>query len=610
MTATLSMVPLAQIRPSKANPRAEFDDERMAELIESVKRHGIISPLTLSRDGDDRYAIIAGERRYRAAKAAKLREVPAQVREVDGEALTLAVAENVIRADLSPLEEARAYRRLVKEHGETTKVAKLVGKSDRLVSERLDLLRLPDETQQLLAARKLPLACAPALIQIAEHEPLLADLTAAWLAERPQDAAGFPSDPGEVVDDVLAAEWTNDAGQPLHPVAYSVGGYYGPILPRGRARADAVSAVLAKLGAHAEAVEVAYGALPEISRTAEYDWQAREREERRQRDCFALSDEDADAARAFGCLLELPHPDGRGDHRYVTDPEWLADRLVQKVAAHVTAEKERKQHGQDGRKRATATDDDPEKEARREQRQRDYEARVSSRGRNLELGAALAKWQPKLDTDAVKLIGSLVLLHYGKAAAWAHRLCVEQPTTTNKQGKVTVRYPRGGQAEKQLHEEAAAALMRARTPEAALAVVLRLLLAQRLADTAGLPNADGQGVYEPQELSSSKVLAKLAKRVAPPSVKQHLAAEEAERERREQVWRDEQAAKLQEQRDKLAAGEAIRCECCFRMIESPDYATEKDGTLVHIGECEQEWGSAHSAADDDETDEEALDEAA
>src|SRR4051794_15705089 len=146
---------------------------------------------------------------------------------------------------------------------------------------------------------------------------MLADLTAAWLAERPQDAAGFPSDPGEVVDDVLAAEWTDDEGKPLHAVAYSVGGYYGPILPRGRARADAVPAVLAKLGTHAEAVEAAFRALPEITHTAEYDWQAREREERRQRDCFALSDQDADAARAFGCLLELPDPNG-GDHRYAT----------------------------------------------------------------------------------------------------------------------------------------------------------------------------------------------------------------------------------------------------------------------------------------------------
>ena len=78
-----------------------------------------------------------------ALMLARLREVPAQVREVEGEALTLAVAENVIRADLSPLEEARAYRRLVDEHGDAAKVAKLVGKSERLVSDRLELLRLP-----------------------------------------------------------------------------------------------------------------------------------------------------------------------------------------------------------------------------------------------------------------------------------------------------------------------------------------------------------------------------------------------------------------------------------------------------------------------------------
>jgi hypothetical protein len=102
-----------------------------------------------------------------------------------------------------------------------------------------------------------------------------------------------------------------------------------------------------------------------------------------------------------------------------------------------------------------------------------------------------------------------------------------------------------------------AALMRTKSPEAALAVVLRLLVAQRLTDTAGLPGADRQGVYEPRELTGSVVLTKLAKRVAPPSVKQHLAAQEAEREQREQAWRDEQTARLAEQRAKLVAGEPI-----------------------------------------------------
>ena len=587
MSATLTMVPLAKIKAREGfNPRGDFGEEQMAELVASVKRHGIITPLTLAPDGDG-FVIVAGERRYRAAKAASLTEVPAQVREADGEALTLAVAENVIRADLTPVEEAEAYRRLIDEHGDTAKVAKLVGRSERLIGERVELLRLPDEARALVAARKVSLSCAPVVVRIAEREPRLADLTAAWLAEHPAGAGYFPTAPGEVVDDVLAAEWQDDDGKSLYPVAYSVGGYYGPIIA-GR-RGDTLPAVLAKLGPHAESVEAAYAALPEIRHASEYDWAARDAEERRQRACLALTDDDADAARAFGCLLELPSPDGRPDHRYVTDPEWLADRLVQKITAYAAAETERREEKRE--QRASVTADDAEKEARRQERQRQYEERVGARARNLDLGAALARWQPKLDTDAVKLLGSLVLLHYGKAAAWAHRLCVEQPTTANKQGKVTVRYPRGAQAEKQLHEEALAALKRARSPEAALAVVLRLLVAQRLADSSGLPNADRQGVYEPQELTGSAVLSKLAARVAPPLVKRHLAEQEAERERRERAWQDEQAARLKQQRVQLAAGKLVRCACCGSPIETEAEAVEKHGTLVHAGDCEHEWGS-------------------
>jgi ParB family chromosome partitioning protein len=604
MTSTLTTVPLAKIKPREGfNPRSEFADEQMAELVESVKQHGIITPLTLAPDGDGRFTIIAGERRYRAAKAAKLKEVPAQVRDGDGDALALAVAENVIRADLNPVEEARAYERLVAEHGGAAKVAKLVGRSARLIGERLDLLRLSEEAQALLGARRVPLACAPALIRIAEREPLLADLCAVWLADRLHAAARFPSEPGEVVDDVLAAEWQDDDGRPLQPVAYSVGGWYGPLLPGGRNRDDMLPGILAKLAEHGQQVAAAYAELPEIAQEDEYDWHARQAREQRERECFALAPEDADAARAFGCLLELPGPDGRDDRRYATNREWLADRLVQKIAAHAAAEDERKQRESEAR-RPTGSQDDAEKEARRQQREREYEARVAARARNLDLGAALARWQPKLDTDAVKLLGSLALLHYGKAAAWADRLCVEQPTTTSKQGKVTVRYPRGAEAENELHREATARLTRARTPEDALAVVLRLLLAQRLVDPEGLPGADRQGVYEPQELSASKVLDKLARRVAPASVKRHVAEQEGERQRREREWRDKQAAKLAEQRAALVAGQPVRCACCFQPIASPEDAAEKHGSLIHRGECEDQWGSAQDETDD--ADEEAA----
>jgi ParB/RepB/Spo0J family partition protein len=298
------MVPLAKVKPRDGfNPRSEFDGDRMAELVESIRQHGIISPLTLAPDGDG-FVIVAGERRYRAAKQAKLSEVPAQVRHGDGDALTLAVAENVIRADLTPVEEAGAYRRLVEEHGTAAKVAKLVGRSEKLIRDRLDLLRLPDEARALVAARKVPLACAPALIRIAEGESLLADLVAVWLAARPADSADFPADPGRVVDDVLEGEWQGDDGQPLAPVAYSVGGYYGPLLPGGRNREEQLPRILAKLGAYAGPVESAYAELPAIHHNEEeYDWHARQAKERRERECFALGDEDADPARAYGCLL-------------------------------------------------------------------------------------------------------------------------------------------------------------------------------------------------------------------------------------------------------------------------------------------------------------------
>jgi hypothetical protein len=372
----------------------------------------------------------------------------------------------------------------------------------------------------------------------------------------------------------------------------------GPTLPRSVHDEQAVEAVLAKLGDHAGRVAEALATLPQIEHASEYDWAARQAEGTRWRECFSLDDQDADAARAFGCLLELPGRHGRS-HAYVTDPEWLADRLVQKIATHAAAASERTRRLTDDRDPA-AQEDDPEKEARRQERRRQYEARVSARARNLDLGAALATWQPKLDAEAVKLLGSIVLHQYGKAAAWAYRLCVEQPTTTNKRGTVTVRYPRGAEAERQHHEEATRALLRARTAEDALAVVLRLLVGQRLADTDGLPNADRQGVYEPQELATSKTLDKLARRVAPPSVKRRLADQAAERERREQAWRDEQAARLTEQREKLAAGETVRCECCLGMIESPSQAVEKHGHLVHSGDCEQRWGSGSDSYDEDE----------
>ena len=370
----------------------------------------------------------------------------------------------------------------------------------------------------------------------------------------------------------------------------------GPILPTSVHDEDAVAAVLAKLGGHAEPVAAALAELPEIAHASEHDWSARQAEGRRWRECFALTDADADAARAFGCLLELSGRNGRS-HAYVTDPEWLADRLAEKIATHATAADraqepgERRAHARQHRRTIP----------RRRRGGRSGSASTRSAcppARATSTSARRSRSGSRSSTPTPSSCSARSsCTQHGKAAAWAHRLCVEQPSTENKQGKVSVRYPRGAEAERKLHAEATDALRRARTPEDALAVVLRLLVAQRLVDTAGLPNADRQGVYEPQELAASPTLDKLARRVAPASVKQHLAAQEAEREQREQAWRDEQAARLQEQRDKLAAGESVRCECCLGPIDSADDAPRSTARSIHAGECEQQWGSA---TDEDE----------
>ena len=329
----------------------------MAELVESVKQHGIITPLTLAPDGDG-FVIVAGERRYRAAKQAKLKEVPAQVRDADGDALTLAVAENVIRADLNPVEEARAYERLVAEHGDAAKVAKLVGRSEKLIGERLDLLRLPDEAQALLAARRVPLACAPALIRIAEREPLLADLCAVWLAEQ---TLGRRAVPGRS----RARSWTTcsrPSGRTTtasrstrSPTASAAG--MGRSSPAAAAGTSSCRASCAKLGEHGEPVAAAYAELPEIPQEDEYDWQARQAEEQRERECFALTDEDADAARAFGCLLDLPGPDGRDAPLRHRSRVARGSARARRSPRTPAAEEERKQREREARTPSASQDD-------------------------------------------------------------------------------------------------------------------------------------------------------------------------------------------------------------------------------------------------------------
>ena len=145
-------LPLGSIRPNERQPRRRFDAEGISELAESVRAQGLVQPVVVRPSGPGAWELIAGERRWRAARAAGLATIPALVRESDDrDSLLLALVENVAREDLSPIEEARAYAVLIDEFGLTLgDVAERVGRSKPTVSNRIRLLDLPDDVIGLL----------------------------------------------------------------------------------------------------------------------------------------------------------------------------------------------------------------------------------------------------------------------------------------------------------------------------------------------------------------------------------------------------------------------------------------------------------------------------
>jgi len=172
-------VPLASITPNPHQPRAPIRDQDLVELAASIEEHGIIQPLVVTR-APDGYQLIAGERRWRAARLAGLPTVPVIVKDVaPSEMLELALVENLQRADLNPLEEAMAYRQLTEEFGLTQEqVARRVGKSRVAVSNTLRLLKAARPVQEALLAGKISEGHARALLGLERAEAQEAALKA------------------------------------------------------------------------------------------------------------------------------------------------------------------------------------------------------------------------------------------------------------------------------------------------------------------------------------------------------------------------------------------------------------------------------------------------
>jgi len=173
--ATITEVDIDRLSPNAFQPRAQFDDGRLDELAQSIRTHGVIQPIVVHRTRD-RFRIIAGERRWRAAQKAGLLKVPIAIRDVSqGQSLLeMALIENIQREDLNPIEEAHAYRRLADEfHMTQEAIAAAVGKDRATVANTLRLLKLPPEVQAEVAAGTLSMGHARALLALPNEPDLL-----------------------------------------------------------------------------------------------------------------------------------------------------------------------------------------------------------------------------------------------------------------------------------------------------------------------------------------------------------------------------------------------------------------------------------------------------
>lgn len=180
------MVPIEFVSRNPKNPRRYFDETELHDLAASIRQHGIVQPVVARTVAVNRYEIIAGERRWRAAQLAGLIEIPLIVRDVDDKtALEIAIVENVQRADLNPLEEALGYEQLIAEHGYTQNdLGEIIGKSRSHVANSLRLLKLPDSVRDLLAGGSLSAGHARALVSTSDPAALARTIVSKGMSVR------------------------------------------------------------------------------------------------------------------------------------------------------------------------------------------------------------------------------------------------------------------------------------------------------------------------------------------------------------------------------------------------------------------------------------------
>lgn len=164
----VAYIPVEEIKPNRFQPRKDFKDEKLKELMDSIKQKGLLQPILVRQASEGSFEILAGERRWRAVRALGIDRIPAIIKETeDSEALEISLIENLQRDDLNPLEEARAYKRLTDEFGlDIDKVSQMVGKAGSSVSNMLRLLGLPQKAQEALSSGLITTGHAKAILAL------------------------------------------------------------------------------------------------------------------------------------------------------------------------------------------------------------------------------------------------------------------------------------------------------------------------------------------------------------------------------------------------------------------------------------------------------------
>jgi ParB/RepB/Spo0J family partition protein len=388
------------------NARQHFDEQALAELADSIKADGLVHPPVVRPGENGDYVLVAGERRLRAAKLAELAEIPVLVRK-NGSAEGAALAENIERVELNPIETARAIEALARAEGlsKRREIAKRLRKSESWVSAHLRLLALPDGVKPYFAAGTVPVGAEKVLREIAQVSEGVAAACCAVVASGEADAGDLVENPGAVVSAVAAAE----LDPPVEIVAISRGVELHEVVRDDEVVQDLSERLLA-------AREGGYEARSTYLR---------------------LEERDVDAIRAAGVLLELD--DANGWYRY----SFAVDRSVtQEVATQIVertereATKRRRAEAKAEREAAEAAGVDPDSEnavekrkaKEREERKREHDAK---RARNLAIGAKLlerktAKARKEHALARAKAVARLVLADNAELPAAGLRYSMTQ----------------------------------------------------------------------------------------------------------------------------------------------------------------------------------------